>query len=324
MSASRIDFQRIDEAVLALMHLTLHDQRDGVARSWKGYDWDALSRLHSAGWIANPAGKARSVVLTDEGLRRSEELFRTMFLVEDEPERRQANDADETRTGDWACDESGMVPAERAIWHRSHETVAANPWLMAPSAAQKALAIFGSFRTAAASLASAFVFTVFRFSGNAFSAVTGGTLSDLRQASDAAAPIAISEARASALETQASAFRTFARRNAISTFGVFGEQSSFAANRSFGEAGGIVGGQVPATSGIPAFGMGGIDAARAACSLPLLRDRRPSVRYLNAKIDPASAFDADRVNPSSQATDGSHRSETPFGWPVPAGAASFF
>jgi len=140
--------------------------------------------------------------------------------------------------------------------------VAANAWLMAPSAAQKALAIFGSFRTAAAGLAGAFVFTVFRFSGNVFSAVTGGALADLRGAAGAAAPLATSEGRASALEAQASAFGTSARRNAVSTFGDFGERSSFATNRSFGEAGGIVGGQVPAAPGVPAFGMGGIDAAR--------------------------------------------------------------
>ncbi|WP_454882976.1 conjugal transfer protein TraG N-terminal domain-containing protein [Sphingomonas oryzagri] len=140
--------------------------------------------------------------------------------------------------------------------------VAANAWLMAPSAAQKALAIFGSFRSAAAGLAGAFVFTVFRFSGNVFSAVTGGALSDLRQASGAAAPLATSEGRSSALEAQASAFGTSARKGAVSTFGDFGERSSFAANRSFGEAGGLVGGQSPAAPGIPAFGMGGIDAAR--------------------------------------------------------------
>jgi conjugal transfer mating pair stabilization protein TraG len=140
--------------------------------------------------------------------------------------------------------------------------VAANAWLMAPSASQKALAIFGSFRTAAAGLAGAFVFTVFRFSGNVFSAVTGGALSDLRGASGAAAPLGTSEGRASALEAQASAFGTSARRNGTSTFGDFGERSSFAANRGFGEAGGLLGGEAPTAPGIPAFGMGGIDAAR--------------------------------------------------------------
>lgn len=73
-----IDERRIDEAVLALLHLTLHDE----CRAWKGFDWDAMDRLHRDGMIANPAGKAKSVVLTDEGLARSEALFKAMFTVE--------------------------------------------------------------------------------------------------------------------------------------------------------------------------------------------------------------------------------------------------
>ncbi|MFC3632203.1 DUF6429 family protein [Paracoccus angustae] len=70
-----IDRDKIDEAVLALMWLTLHDER----RAWKGFDWDALERLHGRGLIADPVNKAKSVVLTDEGLRQSEELFRALF-----------------------------------------------------------------------------------------------------------------------------------------------------------------------------------------------------------------------------------------------------
>ena len=70
-----IDADKIDEAVLALLHLTLHD---GV-RAWKGHDWDALDRLYQKGMIDNPVGKAKSVVLTDEGLAESERLFRKLF-----------------------------------------------------------------------------------------------------------------------------------------------------------------------------------------------------------------------------------------------------
>ena len=70
-----LDTERIDEAVLALLYLTLHDEY----RAWKGFDWDAMDRLHKKGLIDNPAGKAKSVVFTEEGLRRSEELFRSMF-----------------------------------------------------------------------------------------------------------------------------------------------------------------------------------------------------------------------------------------------------
>ena len=70
-----IDRDKIDEAVLALMWLTLHDER----RAWKGFDWDVLERLHARGLIADPVNKAKSVILTDEGLRQSQELFRALF-----------------------------------------------------------------------------------------------------------------------------------------------------------------------------------------------------------------------------------------------------
>ena len=70
-----IDTDKIDEAVLALLYLTLHD---GV-RAWKGHDWDALDRLYRKGMIENPVGKPKSVVLTDEGLAKSERLFRNLF-----------------------------------------------------------------------------------------------------------------------------------------------------------------------------------------------------------------------------------------------------
>jgi hypothetical protein len=70
-----VDEERIDEAVLALLWLTLHDER----RAWKGFDWDVLGRLHAKGLIADPVGRAKSVVLTDEGLRQSEALFRALF-----------------------------------------------------------------------------------------------------------------------------------------------------------------------------------------------------------------------------------------------------
>ncbi|WP_237212781.1 DUF6429 family protein [Ruegeria lacuscaerulensis] len=70
-----IDEEKVDDAVLALLWLTLHDER----RAWKGFDWDALDRLHHKGLILDPKGKAKSVVLTEEGLRRSESLFAELF-----------------------------------------------------------------------------------------------------------------------------------------------------------------------------------------------------------------------------------------------------
>jgi len=70
-----VDLEKIDEAVLALLYLTLHDE----ARVWKSFDWDALNRLHEKGYISNPVGKAKSVLLTEEGLRESERLFHKLF-----------------------------------------------------------------------------------------------------------------------------------------------------------------------------------------------------------------------------------------------------
>ncbi len=69
------DPEKIDQAVLALLHLTLHDGN----RAWKGHDWDVLARLHRQGLIFDPVGKTKSVVLTDEGLRQSRRLFEQHF-----------------------------------------------------------------------------------------------------------------------------------------------------------------------------------------------------------------------------------------------------
>jgi hypothetical protein len=69
---------------LALMHLTTHDADDYGARTWKGHDWAVLDRLHEQGWISDPKSKAKSVVFTKEGLRRSRELFERHFGSEED------------------------------------------------------------------------------------------------------------------------------------------------------------------------------------------------------------------------------------------------
>ena len=69
---------KVDEMTLALMFLTTSGDKFG-ARSWKGYDWDVLGRLHAAGCISDPVGKAKSVALTEPGRRLSEELFQKHF-----------------------------------------------------------------------------------------------------------------------------------------------------------------------------------------------------------------------------------------------------
>ena len=48
----------------------------------KGHDWKALNRLYEKGFISDPVSKAKSVVLTPEGLARGRELFEKLFSVE--------------------------------------------------------------------------------------------------------------------------------------------------------------------------------------------------------------------------------------------------
>ncbi|WP_295878361.1 DUF6429 family protein [uncultured Thiohalocapsa sp.] len=73
------DQDKVDQAILALLYLTLHDGR----RAWKTFDWDAMNRLHEKGYITNPVGKAKSVVLTDAGLKESERRFLALFGRQD-------------------------------------------------------------------------------------------------------------------------------------------------------------------------------------------------------------------------------------------------
>jgi hypothetical protein len=72
-----IDAERVDAAVLALLLLGLHDG----CRVWKGFDWDAMERLHKKGFISDPVGKAKSVILTEEGQREADRLFAEMFTT---------------------------------------------------------------------------------------------------------------------------------------------------------------------------------------------------------------------------------------------------
>lgn len=73
-----MDKERIDDTVLALLHLTSFVEQ-GITRAWKGHDWDVLNRLHEKGMISNPRSTAKSVVLTDEGAKRARDMFENMF-----------------------------------------------------------------------------------------------------------------------------------------------------------------------------------------------------------------------------------------------------
>jgi hypothetical protein len=78
MENMALDNDKIDEAVLALLLLGVHDG----ARAWKGFDWDAMNRLHDKGFISDPRGKAKSVVFTEEGLVEAERLLEKLFSKE--------------------------------------------------------------------------------------------------------------------------------------------------------------------------------------------------------------------------------------------------
>jgi hypothetical protein len=71
----KLNMSRIDDAVLALLLLGLHDGH----RAWRSFDWDALSRLHAQGLISNPVGTAKSVVFTAQGQARAEALLQSLF-----------------------------------------------------------------------------------------------------------------------------------------------------------------------------------------------------------------------------------------------------
>jgi hypothetical protein len=70
-----VDRNKLDETVLALLHLGLHDGN----RAWKRFDWEVMGRLHAKGYISDPVNKAKSVMLSEEGLRESQRLFKKFF-----------------------------------------------------------------------------------------------------------------------------------------------------------------------------------------------------------------------------------------------------
>lgn len=71
----KLDEEKLDRTVLALLHLGLHEG----TRAWKGFDWDIMNRLHENGYISDPVGKAKSVMFTEPGLRESERLLEELF-----------------------------------------------------------------------------------------------------------------------------------------------------------------------------------------------------------------------------------------------------
>lgn len=75
-----VDAEKLEQAVLALLHLNTFKQKSGK-RAWKALPWSVMDQLHDKGYISDPATKAKSVCLSDEGARLSEELFEKLFAV---------------------------------------------------------------------------------------------------------------------------------------------------------------------------------------------------------------------------------------------------
>lgn len=81
-NASSLAPDRIDEAVLALPYLGIHERHRTTpgGRAWKSLDWDAMDRLYGRSMISDPATKAGSVLLPQAGLREAEAAFHRLFL----------------------------------------------------------------------------------------------------------------------------------------------------------------------------------------------------------------------------------------------------
>jgi hypothetical protein len=69
------DDERIDEAVLALLAVFSFEG----GRTWKGFDFEVMDRLHARGFIDDPKSKAKSVWLTPEGMEYGRRCAERMF-----------------------------------------------------------------------------------------------------------------------------------------------------------------------------------------------------------------------------------------------------
>jgi hypothetical protein len=71
----KLNQQKVEEAVLAVLWLTLHNE----VESWKTIDWETMDRLHQKGFISDPTHRTKSVVFTEEGLAEAERAAKRLF-----------------------------------------------------------------------------------------------------------------------------------------------------------------------------------------------------------------------------------------------------
>jgi hypothetical protein len=74
----KVDEAKVKAMVLALLYLTTFEDKPRL-RAWKEHSRDALDRLHRKEYISDPATKAKSILLTEAGAKRSQELFEKYF-----------------------------------------------------------------------------------------------------------------------------------------------------------------------------------------------------------------------------------------------------
>ncbi|GAW37178.1 hypothetical protein RA2_04254 [Roseovarius sp. A-2] len=70
-----LDTDKIDDAALAILSLTLHDGD----RVWKGVDWNITDRLFEKGLIYDPKNKTKSLSLTPEGIEHARAILAREF-----------------------------------------------------------------------------------------------------------------------------------------------------------------------------------------------------------------------------------------------------
>ncbi|MCF6431425.1 DUF6429 family protein [Leisingera sp. MMG026] len=75
MAELDLNTEKLDDVALAILSLSLHDGN----RVWKGLDWAITDRFHAKGLIADPVGKAKSLMLTEDGLARAEAALLAKF-----------------------------------------------------------------------------------------------------------------------------------------------------------------------------------------------------------------------------------------------------
>ena len=75
MFAEDLDEDKIAEAALAILSLSLHE----TDRVWNRLDWGAMDSLFKRGWISDPVSKAKSVFLADERMKLSDAFLYKYF-----------------------------------------------------------------------------------------------------------------------------------------------------------------------------------------------------------------------------------------------------